>query len=195
MSATFAAPVASTLLAVELLLFEWKPRSLIPVALAAVTADAVRYYIIGAGPLFPTPTHAAFIGIGGLLGCLLVGVLAGALRALLTVAVYAAEDAFRLLPIHWMWWPAIGGVVIGVGGLDLSTGARRRLRHHRRVASGQCASRRDPGHSDREVDYLVGLARLWHLWRRTRAVADDGRRARRLCWRLFCPMRVLDSGS
>jgi H+/Cl- antiporter ClcA/CBS domain-containing protein len=117
MSATFAAPVASTLLAVELLLFEWKPRSLIPVALAAVTADAVRYYIIGAGPLFPTPAHAAFIGVGGLLGCLLVGVLAGGLSALLTVAVYAAEDAFRLLPIHWMWWPAIGGVVIGVGGL------------------------------------------------------------------------------
>ncbi len=117
MSATFAAPVASTLLAVELLLFEWKPRSLIPVALAAVTADAVRYYIIGAGPLFPTPAHVAFIGVVGLLGCLLVGVLAGGLSALLTVAVYAAEDAFRLLPIHWMWWPAIGGVVIGVGGL------------------------------------------------------------------------------
>ena len=116
MSATFSAPVASTLLAVELLLFEWKPRSLIPVALAAVTADAVRYYIIGAGPLFPTPPHAAFIGVGGLLGCLLVGVLAGGLSALLTVAVYAAEDGFRLLPIHWMWWPAIGGVVIGVGG-------------------------------------------------------------------------------
>ncbi|HEU5348862.1 MAG TPA: chloride channel protein [Ktedonobacterales bacterium] len=117
MSATFAAPVASTLLAVELLLFEWKPRSLIPVALAATTADVARYYLIGAGPLFPTPPHAAFIGVDGLLGCLLVGVLAGALSALLTLAVYAAEDAFRLLPIHWMWWPAIGGVVIGVGGL------------------------------------------------------------------------------
>lgn len=117
MSATFAAPVASTMLAVELLLFEWKPRSLIPVALAAVTADVARYYLIGAGPLFPVPAHAAFIGVGGLLGCMLVGVLAGALSALLTLAVYAAEDAFRLLPIHWMWWPAIGGVVIGVGGL------------------------------------------------------------------------------
>ncbi len=117
MSATFAAPVASTLLAVELLLFEWKPRSLIPVALAAITADAARYYLIGAGPLFPTQAHVAFIGVGGLLGCVLVGVLAGALSALLTLAVYAAEDAFRLLPIHWMWWPAIGGLVIGVGGL------------------------------------------------------------------------------
>ena len=117
MSATFSAPVASVLLAVELLLFEWKPRSLIPVALAAVSADAARYYLLGNGPLFPAPSHAAFIGIGGLLGCVLVGVLAGALSALLTLAVYAAEDLFRLLPIHWMWWPAIGGVVIGLGGL------------------------------------------------------------------------------
>jgi H+/Cl- antiporter ClcA/predicted transcriptional regulator len=117
MSATFGAPIASTLLAVELLLFEWKPRSLIPVALAAVTADAARNYLIGTGPLFPTPAHVAFVGVGGLLGCVVVGVLAGALSALLTQAVYAAEDAFRLLPIHWMWWPAIGGVVIGLGGL------------------------------------------------------------------------------
>ena len=117
MSATFAAPVAAVLLAVELLLFEWKPRSLIPVALASATAAALRRYIIGTGPLFPTPPHPIFIGPEALLGCVLVGLLAGALSALLTVAVYAAEDGFRKLPIHWMWWPAIGGVVIGIGGL------------------------------------------------------------------------------
>ena len=117
MSATFAAPVASVLLAVELLLFEWKPRSLVPVALAAVTAGAARRYILGLGPLFPTPAHAVFIGPQGLLGCVLVGVTAGILSALLTAAVYASEDLFRLLPIHWMWWPAIGGLVIGLGGL------------------------------------------------------------------------------
>jgi CIC family chloride channel protein len=117
MSATFASPVAAVLLAVELLLFEWKPRSLVPVALASATAAAVRRYIIGMGPLFPTPAHPAFIGPGGLLGCVLVGLLAGGLSALLTVAVYACEDAFRLLPIHWMWWPAIGGLVVGIGGL------------------------------------------------------------------------------
>ena len=105
------------LLAVELLLFEWKPRSLIPVALASATAAAARRYIIGVGPLFPVPPHPIFIGPGGLLGCVVVGVLAGALSALLTLAVYAAEDAFRLLPIHWMWWPALGGLVIGLGGL------------------------------------------------------------------------------
>ena len=116
MSATFAAPFAAVLLAVELLLFEWKPRSLIPVALASATAAAMRRYIMGLGPLFPVPAHPAFIGPDGLLGCVLAGVLAGALSALLTQAVYAAEDAFQKLPIHWMWWPAIGGLVIGIGG-------------------------------------------------------------------------------
>jgi chloride channel protein, CIC family len=117
MSATFAAPVAAVLLAVELLLFEWKPRSLIPVALASAVAAVARRYLLGFGPLFPVPTHPLFIGPMGLLGCALVGLLAGGLSALLTVSVYAAEDAFQRLPIHWMWWPALGGLAIGLGGL------------------------------------------------------------------------------
>ncbi len=117
MSATFAAPLAATLLAVELLLFEWKPRSLVPVALASAAAAAMRRYIIGLGPLFPVPPHPVFIGPRGLAGCIIAGLLAGILSALLTQAVYAAEDAFQHLPIHWMWWPAIGGLVIGLGGL------------------------------------------------------------------------------
>src|SRR5436190_131638 len=117
MSATFASPVAAVLLAVELLLFEWKPRSLIPVALASAVAAVARRYILGFGPLFPVPAHPLFIGPKGLLGCALVGLLAGALSALLTLSVYAAEDAFQKLPVHWMWWPAIGGAAIGLGGL------------------------------------------------------------------------------
>jgi chloride channel protein, CIC family len=117
MSATFAAPVASVLLAVELLLFEWKPRSLIPVALASAMAAVLRRYILGFGPLFPVPEHPLFIGPKGLLGCVIVGLLAGGLSALLTLSVYAAEDAFQHLKIHWMWWPAIGGLAIGLGGL------------------------------------------------------------------------------
>jgi H+/Cl- antiporter ClcA len=117
MSATFASPVAAILLAVELLLFEWKPRSAIPVALASVTAGAARRYLIGLGPLFPVPAHPIFIGPEGLLGCALVGLLAGGLSGLLTLGVYAAEDAFQKLPIHWMWWPALGGLVVGIGGL------------------------------------------------------------------------------
>ncbi len=117
MSATFAAPVASVLLAVELLLFEWKPRSLIPVALASAIAAVLRRYLMGVGSLFPVPEHPLFIGPAGLLGCVLVGLLAGCLSAFLTMSVDAAEDAFQRLPIHWMWWPMIGGLVIGLGGL------------------------------------------------------------------------------
>ena len=118
MAATFAAPLAAVLLAVELLLFEWKPRSLVPVALASATAGALRRYLIGLGPLFPTPPHSVFIGPQGLAGCVVAGVLAGGLSALLTVAVYGAEDLFQKhMPIHWMWWPAIGGLAVGFGGL------------------------------------------------------------------------------
>src|SRR5205814_337953 len=101
--------------------FEWKPRSLLPVALASATATIVRSYLPGPGmgpdALFATPSHAPVWSAGPLLACVLVGVLAGLLAALLTVAVYASEDLFSKLPIHWMWWPLIGGAVIGLGGI------------------------------------------------------------------------------
>jgi H+/Cl- antiporter ClcA len=117
MSATFAAPLASVLLAVELLLFEWKPRSLVPVALAAAVAAEARRHLLGEGPLFPMPEDARAVGAAVLLGCVAAGLLAGALSFLLTQAVYRAEDAFARLPFHWMWWPALGGLAIGLGGL------------------------------------------------------------------------------
>jgi CBS domain-containing protein len=117
MSATFAAPFASIMLAVELLLFEWKPRSFIPVALASITAAAARVHLLGAGPLFPVPAHDVAWAPTVLFGCLLAGMLSGALSAGLTQLVYAFEDAFfHLKRIHWMWWPAIGGLGIGIGG-------------------------------------------------------------------------------
>src|SRR5690348_15856807 len=119
MSATFASPVAATLLAVELLLFEWKPRSLVPVALASAVAAVVRYYIIGPGPLFPTPPHVAFIGPGGLVGCNIAGLLAGGLSAILTVGVSAAGDAFPFVPIRWVRGPASGRLGLGPGVLPL----------------------------------------------------------------------------
>ena len=118
MSATFAAPVASVFLAVELLLFELKPRSLVPVVLASVTAAFVRRGLLGMGPIFPLPDAAFALTPVVLLGCAAVGLAAGGLSALLTAAVYASEDAFGSLKrLHWMWWPALGGLVVGLGGL------------------------------------------------------------------------------
>jgi CIC family chloride channel protein len=118
MSATFAAPFAAVLLAVELLLFEWKPRSFIPVVLASVTAEAARIHLLGRGPIFPVPLHPAALSPAILLGCVLTGLLAGAMSAALTGLVYAVEDLFaHLKMIHWMWWPAIGSLAVGIGGL------------------------------------------------------------------------------
>jgi H+/Cl- antiporter ClcA/CBS domain-containing protein len=116
MSAIFATPVAAVLLAVELLLFEWRPRSLIPVAVSSAVAATLRVYFLGSGPIFPVPLHA-FLNGEGLAAAFLVGIVAGLLAALLTIAVYGIEDLFEKLPIHWMWWPAIGGLVVGIGGL------------------------------------------------------------------------------
>ena len=116
MAAIFAAPLAAVLLAVELLLFEWKPRSFIPVAIAATVGAALRVPLLGAGPVFPVAPHAALtvatLGIAAA-----VGVMAGAASALLTRLVYACEDGFAKLPVHWMWWPALGGLAVGIGGL------------------------------------------------------------------------------
>jgi H+/Cl- antiporter ClcA len=116
MAAIFASPVAAVLLAVELLLFEWKPRSLIPVALASATAAAARRGLLGIGPIFPLAAHNSFAGAKALAGCALVGLVGAVLAALLSTWLYAIEDMFPHIPLHWMWWPAIGAVAIGVGG-------------------------------------------------------------------------------
>ena len=115
MAAIFASPVAAVLLAVELLLFEWKPRSFIPVGLAAATAGALRVPLLGSGPIFPVTEHAT-LGSEGLILALIVGIIAGLASGVLTALVYAFEDLFMRLPIHWMWWPAIGGLFVGIGG-------------------------------------------------------------------------------
>lgn len=116
MAAVFASPVAATILAVELLLFEWKPRSLTPVALASATAAASRKYLIGLGPLFPTTPHAAGFTPYTLFGCIVMGLAAGVLAVLLSNSIYAVEDAFQRMHLHWMWWPAIGAIAVGIGG-------------------------------------------------------------------------------
>jgi chloride channel protein, CIC family len=116
MSATFGTPIAAMLLAVELLLFEWKPRSFIPVAVASVVAAAWRYWLLGTDALFPLAT-ATSLPDWALLQCVGLGLVCGLGSSLLTLLVYGCEDLFQRLPIHWMWWPAMGGVAIGVGGL------------------------------------------------------------------------------
>jgi H+/Cl- antiporter ClcA/CBS domain-containing protein len=116
MAAVFATPIAAILLAVELLLFEWKPRSFIPVTVAAVVASILRVPLLGAGPIFPVAAHLALSPRA--LGCsLLVGLVVGLGSGALTTLVYACEDMFLRLPIHWMWWPALGGLVVGFGGV------------------------------------------------------------------------------
>ena len=116
MSAIFFTPLAAVLLAVELLLFEWKPRSFIPVAMASAVAGALRVPLMGSGPVFPTAQHPPLV-IHGLAAALMLGLIAGFASGGLTRLVYASEDLFAKVPIHWMWWPAIGGLVVGIGGL------------------------------------------------------------------------------
>lgn len=115
MSAIFGSPIAAIFLAIELLLFEFSPRSIIPVTLACITGAAGHHLLFEAGPVFPTP----FIEAPGNLALAVysaIGIFTGFISAFVTKAVYFIEDLFEKLPIHWKWWPAIGGVVVGVAG-------------------------------------------------------------------------------
>ena len=122
MSATFATPIAATLLAVELLLFEWRPRSLIPVAFASAMAAVLRIYWLGAGPLFRVPFNSMQHAGLTVLAALGLGLVVGLASAGLSRIMYGFEDLFGHLPLHWMWWPAIGGIGIGIGGLFFPRG-------------------------------------------------------------------------
>lgn len=123
MSAVFGTPVAATLFGVELLAFEFKPRSMVLIGLSAATADGLRMVLADAGlltpqPIFPVPPHPVLGGVV-LLGAAALGVVVGLCAWLMTQAVYRCEDAFKLLTghVHWMWWPMMGGLVIGLGGM------------------------------------------------------------------------------
>jgi chloride channel protein, CIC family len=116
MAATFGSPVAAVLLAIELLLFEFRPRSIVPVALASVAATAVRMLLVGTKPIFAMPLLAR-PGGEALAIYALVGALVGWVSVYVTRAVYWIEDLFEHLPVHWMWWPALGGLVVGAIGI------------------------------------------------------------------------------
>jgi CIC family chloride channel protein len=126
MSATFAAPIAAILLAVELLLFEWRPRSLVPVAVASTMAGALRIWWLGAGPLFPVTLSSSIHLERALLVAAPLGILVGLAAAGLSRLMYGFEDGFEhfcgRIGVHWMWWPAIGGIGIGVGGFFFPRG-------------------------------------------------------------------------
>ena len=114
MTAVFGTPVAAVLLAIELLLFELRPRSLLPVAIACTVAGFTRPLLLGTGPLFPLQTLP--LGPVGIVSAAIAGLVAGALSWGLSTSLYKMEDLFNKLPIHWMWWPALGAVAVGIGG-------------------------------------------------------------------------------
>jgi H+/Cl- antiporter ClcA len=124
MSATFAAPLAAVLIAVELLLFEWRPRSLVPVAFASTTAAVLRVYWLGPGPLFEMPSSFSVAAHNTALplSALAIGLVVGVAAAALSRMMYGIEDLFDRLPLHWMWWPAIGGIGVGIGGIFFPRG-------------------------------------------------------------------------
>lgn len=115
MAAIFGSPVAGVMLAIELLLFEFSPRSIIPVVLACVTGAAGHIYFFGKQPMFAMPAMQT-PGALELLIYVLIGALVGVLSVGVTKIVYAIEDGFEKLPVHWMWWPAIGGLAVGIIG-------------------------------------------------------------------------------
>jgi CIC family chloride channel protein len=112
MSAIFGSPLAAVLLAVELLLFEFSARSLVPVALACVTGAGMHLWLFGSDPVFAMP-HLAAPPASALLIYTAMGLVIGIVAGLVSKSVYAVEDLFEKLPIHWMWWPAIGALAVG----------------------------------------------------------------------------------
>jgi H+/Cl- antiporter ClcA/CBS domain-containing protein len=120
MAATFGSPVSAVLLSIELLLFEYRARSLVPVALAAATATGVRTVFHGTAPVFEMANVASPSGYA-LAVYALIGLVAGIVAAGITRATYAIEDGFEKLGerfhIHWMWWPMIGALVVGLVGI------------------------------------------------------------------------------
>jgi H+/Cl- antiporter ClcA len=115
MAAIFASPLAAVLLSIELLLFERRTRSLVPVCMAAAVGAAVHMLIEGSGPVFPM-SPVATPSVTALAMYIMMGLVFGVLGVCVTRLVYGLEDAFERLPIHWMWWPAIGGVAVVVIG-------------------------------------------------------------------------------
>lgn len=115
MTAIFGTPIAAILLAIEVLLFEWKPRSFVPVVVAVLISLAWRPLLIGHGPLFPFSGFAPE-GLWPIVAAAGIGTLMGFQSVAISKVLYWTEDLFHHLPVHWMWWPAIGAIFVGIGG-------------------------------------------------------------------------------
>jgi H+/Cl- antiporter ClcA len=115
MTAIFGSPVSAVILAIELLLFEMRPRTIVPVALACASAAGLRSLLMESGPVFHMPTLAN-VPDSALIFYVILGFVIGVVATGVTRLVYGIEDAFEKLPIHWMWWPALGGLVVGLVG-------------------------------------------------------------------------------
>lgn len=116
MSAIFGSPIAAIFLAIELLLFEFSPRSIIPVALACITGAAGHHYLFDQKMVFEIKPILGVPSNPALFLYSLIGILIGLLSVFVTKVVYFIEDGFEKLPIHWMWWPAIAGLAVGLIG-------------------------------------------------------------------------------
>ena len=115
MSATFNTPIAGVILAIELLLFEFKSRSFIPLVIASTLATAVHMQLLGPGPMFQV--SAMDFGIPQALPFYLVlGPVCGLAAVALSKALYWVEDSFEKLPLDELWWPAIGALALGIIG-------------------------------------------------------------------------------
>lgn len=115
MSATFNTPIAGVILAIELLLFEFKARSFIPLVIASVLATAVHMQLLGVGPMFKVT--AMDFGIPSALPFyLILGLICGLAAVAFSKLLYWTEDLFEKLPIDELWWPAIGALGLGIIG-------------------------------------------------------------------------------
>lgn len=116
MAATFSTPIAGVILAIELLLFEFKSRSFIPLVISSTLATSLHLLLMGRGPMFAVG-QVDFAIPRALPFYLLLGILCGLGAVGFTKLLYWVEDQFDKLPVEDTWWPAIGGLALGVIGL------------------------------------------------------------------------------
>lgn len=115
MAATFSTPIAGVIFAIELLLFEFRARSFIPLVIATTIATTIHVLLISPGPMF-TVGHVNFDIVHGLPFYVVLGVVAGYMAVAMSRGLFWIEDLFEKLPMDEMWWPAIGAVGLGIIG-------------------------------------------------------------------------------